>query len=261
MGVHCRETGRACVRGDKRGSILLMRGMDMEETDNTGENRRRVGGYVRRYAFLLAGLCIMSFGVAFSKKAELGASPISSIPFVLEPITGGALRIGLATTIVNAGIVLLQIIILRGKFKWRNLLQIPVCAAFGYLCQLAEWCIAGLSVTGYGQQWIVCAAGIVLVALGVSMEVTANVMTLAGEGLVLALCQVRPRVKFGTMKVLVDVSLVTIAVMLSFLFLHTLYFKSVREGTAAAALCVGLIARLFGIFIKPLGAKLFGADG
>ncbi len=239
---------------------FLTEQINMEETEMTGAKRQKIIGYAKRYAFLLVGLCVMAFGVALSKKAELGASPISSIPFVLEPITGGALRIGIATTIVNAGIVLLQIVILRGKFKWLNLLQIPVCAAFGYLCQFAEWCIAGISVGGYGQQWLVCAAGIVLVAFGVSMEVTANVMTLAGEGLVLALCQVHPRVKFGTMKVLVDVSLVTIAVVLSFLFLHGLYFKSVREGTAAAALCVGLIARLFSTFMKPLGIRLFGAE-
>ncbi|MCC8097112.1 MAG: hypothetical protein LIO44_00800 [Eubacterium sp.] len=37
------------------------------------------------------------------------------------------------------------------------------------------------------MQWVFCIVGIVLVAVGVSFEVVANVVTLAGEGLVLAI--------------------------------------------------------------------------
>ena len=65
-------------------------------------------------------------------------------------------------------------------------------------------------------------------------------VTLAGEGLILAICQVTP-VKFGTMKIIFDVSLVIIAASLSFLFLGGL--MGIREGTIAAALLVGLISR------------------
>ncbi len=35
-----------------------------------------------RCAILLAGLAVMALGVALSIKAELGTSPISSLPFV-----------------------------------------------------------------------------------------------------------------------------------------------------------------------------------
>ncbi|MDE5548620.1 MAG: YitT family protein [Clostridia bacterium] len=224
--------------------------------------KQKIIEYLKRYAFLIVGLIIMAFGVAFSKKAALGASPISSIPFVLKPIA--RLDIGIATTIVNTIIVLLQIVILRKKFKWINLLQIPVCAVFGYICQFAEWCLSGIVLqTGLSaalcwQNWLTCIAGIVLVAFGVSMEVTAKVMTLAGEGLALALCQVQTKIKFRFMKVIVDVSLVTIAVALSFTCLKSLYTDSVYFGTAAAAICVGLIAGQFNKFMKPLGDKIFG---
>ena len=225
-------------------------------------DKQTVIEYLKRYIFLIVGLFIMAFGVAFSKKAALGASPISSIPFVLKPIA--ALDIGIATTIVNTLIVLLQVIILRKKFKWINLLQIPVCAVFGYVCQFAEWCLSGIALqTGLTaalcwQNWITCFAGIILVAFGVSMEVTANVITLAGEGFALALCQVQTKIKFRFMKVIVDVSLVLIAVALSFIFLNELYTDSVYFGTAAAAICVGLLAGQFNKFMKPLGNRIFG---
>lgn len=91
-------------------------------------------------------------------------------------------------------------------------------------------------------------------AVGVSFEVTAGVVTLPGEGLALALCKLIP-IKFGYVKVMVDVSLVVIAAALSFAFLHRL--QGVREGTVAAAVFVGLIARGLNRFLVPLGNKLY----
>lgn len=108
------------------------------------------------------------------------------------------------------------------------------------------------------MQWLLCVCGIVLVAVGVAFEMSAGVLTLAGEGLVQALCTVLPKVKFGYMKVMVDVSFVVIAVVLSFIFLHEL--QGVREGTVAAAIFVGLIAKFLNRFISPVANKLF-ADG
>lgn len=79
--------------------------------------------------------------------------------------------------------------------------------------------------------------GIFLVAVGVSLEVKANVVVLAGEGVVLAICQVVP-IKFGYMKVGFDVTLVIVACILSFVFTEQIH--GVREGTVAAAIMVGL---------------------
>lgn len=103
------------------------------------------------------------------------------------------------------------------------------------------------------MQWVFCVIGIVLVAVGVSFEVTANVVVLAGEGVVLAICQVCP-IKFGTMKVIFDVSLVVIASALSLVFLNRL--EGVREGTVAAALFVGTISRQLNKPLGKLGEKI-----
>lgn len=198
----------------------------------------------------------MSFGVAFSINAELGTSPVSSIPYVTSEISG--LSVGTTTIIVNTIIVLLQIVVLRRRFKLIRLLQIPVCVVFGLLIDVAGLCIEAFVPDNYFMQWLLCVCGIVLVAVGVAFEMSAGVLTLAGEGLVQALCTVLPKVKFGYMKVMVDVSFVVIAVVLSFIFLHEL--QGVREGTVAAAIFVGLIAKFLNRFISPVANKLF-ADG
>ena len=196
---------------------------------------------IRRYLLLLAGLAIMAFGVAFSIKASLGTSPISSVPYVVSLFT--PLTVGTATIIMHCVFILLQIMILRKKYHPIQLMQLPVAFFFGYLTDFGVWAVQGITCNHYLQQWLVCLIGIFLVAVGVSLEVKAGVVVLAGEGVVLAICKVLP-VKFGYMKVGFDVTLVAIACVLSFAFTGRL--QGVREGTVAAALLVGLIAKQLG---------------
>lgn len=196
---------------------------------------------LKRYLLLLVGLTIMAFGVGFSIKASLGTSPISSVPFVVSLFT--PLTVGTATIAMHCVFILLQILILRKKYHPIQLMQLPVAFVFGYLTDFGLWALQGISCHTYWQQWIVCLIGIFLVAVGVSFEVKAGVVVLAGEGVVLAICQVVP-MKFGYMKVGFDVTLVVIACILSLVFTGQL--QGVREGTVAAAIMVGLIAKQLG---------------
>ena len=197
---------------------------------------------LKRYLLLLIGLAIMAFGVAFSIKASLGTSPISSVPYVVSLFT--PLTVGTATITMHCVFILLQILILRKDYHLIQLMQLPVAFFFGYLTDFGVWAVQGITCNTYWQQWIVCIIGILLVAVGVSFEVKAGVVVLAGEGVVLAICKVLPKVKFGYMKVGFDVTLVVIACILSIVFTGRL--QGVREGTVAAALLVGLIAKQLG---------------
>ena len=197
---------------------------------------------LKRYLLLLIGLSIMAFGVAFSIKASLGTSPISSVPYVISLFT--PLTVGTATITMHCVFILLQILILRKNYHPIQLMQLPVAFFFGYLTDFGVWAVQGITCNTYWQQWIVCLIGILLVAVGVSFEVKAGVVVLAGEGVVLAICKVLPKVKFGYMKVGFDVTLVVIACVLSIVFTGRL--QGVREGTVAAALLVGLIAKQLG---------------
>ena len=196
---------------------------------------------LKRYLLLLVGLSVMAFGVAFSIKASLGTSPISSVPYVLSLFT--PLTVGTATITMHCFFILMQILILRKNYHFIQLMQLPIAFFFGYLTDFGVWAVRGISYHTYWQQWILCLIGILLVAIGVSLEVKAGVVVLAGEGVVLAICQVLP-VKFGYMKVGFDVTLVVIACVLSLVFTDQL--QGVREGTVAAAIMVGLIAKQLG---------------
>ena len=209
---------------------------------------------VKRYLLLLAGLAIMAFGVAFSIKASLGTSPISSVPYAISLFT--PLSVGTATITMHCVFILLQILILRKDYHPIQLMQLPVAFFFGYLTDFGVWAVQRISYHAYWQQWIICLIGILLVAVGVSLEVKAGVVVLAGEGVVLAICKVLP-VRFGHMKVGFDVTLVVIACILSIVFTGRL--QGVREGTVAAALLVGTLARQFGKLLSRW--KLEGEPG
>ena len=199
----------------------------------------RLSVYIlKRYLLLLLGLSIMAFGVAFSIKASLGTSPISSVPYVVSLFA--PLTVGTATIIMHCVFIVMQILILRRDYHPIQLMQLPVAFFFGYLTDFGVWAVQGISYDTYWQQWIICIIGIFLVAVGVSLEVKAGVVVLAGEGVVLAICKVLP-VKFGYMKVGFDVTLVVVACLLSVVFTGQL--QGVREGTVAAAIFVGLIAK------------------
>ena len=206
----------------------------------------RLSVYIlKRYLLLLLGLSIMAFGVAFSIKASLGTSPISSVPYVVSLFA--PLTVGTATIIMHCVFIVMQILILRRDYHPIQLMQLPVAFFFGYLTDFGVWAVQGISYDTYWQQWIICIIGIFLVAVGVSLEVKAGVVVLAGEGVVLAICKVLP-VKFGHMKVGFDVTLVVVACLLSVVFTGQL--QGVREGTVAAAIFVGLIAKRIGKILE-----------
>lgn len=207
--------------------------------------------YVRRTIYLIVGLFVMSFGIALSIRAALGTSPISGIPYVLNLITG--LTVGTTTIIFNVALVLLQVLLLRRRFQLFQLLQVGVAVLFGLMNDAALAALAWVQPAAYWQQWLLCIGSILIVALGVSFEVNAKLVTLPGEGVVLAVCKIAP-IKFGAMKVINDVCLVIVAGALALIFLHEL--TGVREGTLAAAVFVGIIARQFNRFMKPVAERL-----
>lgn len=200
---------------------------------------------------LCAGLLIVSFGVAFSILADLGTSPISCPPYVASLLC--PLTVGEATIVMHCIFILIQMALLRKDYDWVQLMQLPVAFVFGYMTDFACWCISGLDCPNYLMQVVWCVVGIVLAGIGVSFEVAAGVVTLAGEGLVLAICKAF-KTRFGITKVIVDVSLAALACAAALMWLGEV--RGVREGTLAAALLVGIIAQWCGKPVEALAGRI-----
>ncbi len=214
---------------------------------------RKISYPGRRLLLLCAGFMTMAFGIAFSIRAALGTSPISSLPYVTALISG--LSVGVTTIIVNSVFIVMQVLILRRRFQKFQLLQLPGVVLFGLMIDAANFAVAGLGLSGYFSQWIFCLVGVLLLAAGISFEVSADLIMTPGEGLVLAICQVVP-IRFGNMKVIFDVSLVCTSIVLSFACLGRL--EGVREGTVAAALLVGQVVKPLSRLMKKVEPMIFG---
>lgn len=224
---------------------------------NIQETKEIFGRYMeifKRYVMLCVGLLIVAFGVAFSILADLGTSPISCPPYVASMLC--PLTVGEATIVMHCIFILIQMALLRKDYDWVQLMQLPVAFVFGYMTDFACWCIADVPCPNYLMQVVWCLVGIVLVGIGVSFEVVAGVVTLAGEGLVLAICKAF-KTRFDITKVAVDVSLVALACVASLIWLDGIH--GVREGTLAAALLVGVIAQWCNKPVEKL-AKALGIN-
>ena len=205
---------------------------------------------LKRYLIFLVGLFVNSLGVSLITKANLGTSPISSIPYVLSlnfPFT-----LGNFTIFFSIFLIVLQLIILRKNFKLEHILQIPVSIIFGYFIDLTMILFSWVNPEAYIMKIVYLLIGCLILGVGVYMEVLADVVMLPGESFVRAIV-LTWKTNFGTTKICFDVSMSVIAAVLSFIFAGRL--AGVREGTVIAALLVGFIARLIGkklVFLKDM---------
>lgn len=214
-----------------------------------------------RLLVLAVGLSVMSVGIALSVHSRLGTTPISTFPLVLGYIF--SLSVGTMTVLVNLAFVLAQILIRGRRFQPVQLFQIPVTLVFGWLIDVAMHLTAGVTTDNYLLQWVVVLAGIVLMALGIALQITARTITLAGEGIVLAVSDElsrrsggNPRYVFGNVKVVNDVTLVLTSVVLALVFLGEL--AGVREGTLAASLLIGPLVKRLVPVLAPFGRRALG---
>ena len=205
---------------------------------------------LKRYLIFLVGLFVNSLGVSLITKANLGTSPISSIPYVLSlnfPFT-----LGNFTIFFSIFLIVLQLIILRKNFKLEHILQIPVSIIFGYFIDLTMILFSWVNPEAYIMKIVYLLIGCLILGVGVYMEVLADVVMLPGESFVRAIV-LTWKTNFGITKICFDVSMSVIAAVLSFVFAGRL--AGVREGTVIAALLVGFIARLIGkklVFLKDM---------
>ena len=205
---------------------------------------------LKRYLIFLVGLFVNSLGVSLITKANLGTSPISSIPYVLSlnfPFT-----LGNFTIFFSIFLIVLQLIILRKNFKLEHIIKITVSIIFGYFIDLTMILFSWVNPEAYVMKIVYLLIGCLILGVGVYMEVLADVVMLPGESFVRAIV-LTWKTNFGTTKICFDVSMAVIAAVLSFVFAGRL--DGVREGTVIAALLVGFIARLIGkklAFLKDM---------
>ncbi|MDE5885533.1 MAG: YitT family protein [Oscillospiraceae bacterium] len=196
----------------------------------------------KRYILFIISLFFSALGVAFSKHAELGVSPISSVANVLS-CQFTAFSLGTWLIIWNCILILGQIVLLRKNFKLIQLLQIPLSFVFGWFTDLGMWIVNPIPVNSYPTQLLLVLIGIFIMGFGIALSVIADVILNSGEAFVKAISDTF-RKEFSNIKIGFDISCVILALELSLLFFD---FRIVgtREGTVLAAILTGLVVKFF----------------
>lgn len=210
----------------------------------------------RRYILFLFSVFINAYGISFITKAMLGTSPITSVNYVLSMFT--PLTMGQWTIIVNFLFMVIDLILMkRSELKSElrvYLLQIPITLCFGTFIDISMTSLSWLNPDGFLQQVVSALVGCVILAMGIALEVKADVAMVAGEYLVRVIAR-RIHGDFGYIKLGFDITNVVVACVFSLIFLSGI--KGVGLGTVAAALLVGPIVHV----LTPVSRMLDGVLG
>ncbi len=232
----------------------------MKKTDsvilNSISGKDKVISFVWQHLWLLISLFIMTFGVALSVRSALGSSVISTIPFVMSLAgTDGmvpALTIGDYTYIMNFLLVGGQMLVLRRRFEPVQLFQLLIGFFFGFLLDVNMALTEALDCTSLPARTLAQLAGCTVLAFGIAIEVRCGSVTMPGEGFPVALSRVTS-MPFAKAKIIVDISLVCIAIILGFVFFGRWLWQVVGPGTLFAMVYVG-------VAVKFISARIWWFD-
>ncbi|MHA2789012.1 YczE/YyaS/YitT family protein [Corynebacterium sp. S7] len=215
------------------------------------KNKKRGANVIVRLIISVIGVTIMMGGVALVTLAGLGTSPISAVIWVLT--LNGGLSFGGWTAVWNVLLILIQLLILRGRFPksgWWQLAALAVSSGtLDTWMNLFSW----VETDNYVLQLVTLFVGIFMLALGVSISVVPKLLFMPGEGLVVAVSTVTGW-DFSKVKIGNDISLVVLAVLLSLILFGNI--QGIREGTVIAAFMIGTVVGWVTPTVKRVVAKL-----
>lgn len=218
-------------------------------------NQKTLTLWIKRLFIYFIGLFCMAVGVVFSARSALGVSPVGSLANVVYQIALDRgipfITLGNATTGIYCLYILAEFLILRREFKPRMLLQLVASILFGWLVNLATALLVFLpDPAGYPMQLFYLLCSIPLVAAGVMLYLSPNILPTPGEGMSLAISK-KTGLSVGGSKTVFDCAMVIISGITSLIYFHALV--GVREGTVVCALLVGFVMRrLQRVFQKSL---------
>ena len=189
----------------------------------------------KKVAVYLAGLFILSAGVALSIRSGLGVSPVSSLPYVISLIL--EVYVGRVISVVMILLVLTQIILLRKNFRPIDLCQIAFSVVFGYFVDFILFLTREVHVAFYLGSLALLMVSIFFLSLGIAVMMETGIAPLPFESMVAALTASIPGARFHILKIVMDSVFAVLALGLALYFFRNM--QGVREGTILTALLVG----------------------
>lgn len=194
--------------------------------------------YSKRLLIYFTGILLVSAGIVLCKKCNLGISPISSIPFVLEDVI--PLSFGTLTMLFHLVNILLQSILGR-TINLKIVLQIPIAIIFGQVINLFQNLLNFHADTWY-IQILALVLSVIFTALGMVCMIHMQLIQNPPDGLVHLISQKSGK-ELGKVKIIYDISCVLISVAISLYFFGDI--RGFGLATIVSALAVGRLVTFF----------------
>ncbi|SHH97281.1 Uncharacterized membrane protein YczE [Sporobacter termitidis DSM 10068] len=203
-----------------------------------------------RIVIYICGLLTLALGIVLNTKANLGVSPIISVPYSIAVIWGQ--NLGAVTAGFYILFVIGQLVILRKRFRPVQFLQIPLSIIFGVLINFFGELIT-IGGKDLPTDLVLLVLGIFFTGLGAALTMMMNILPNAADGIVQAVSQ-RTGKKLGAVKNILDASCVAVAAAIS--MAATGRIIGIGLGTVLAAVGVGrVIALVNRLYQKKLPAQ------
>lgn len=144
---------------------------------------------VHKLSQFVAGIVLMSLGVALSVRSNLGTTPISTFPVAVNA-WNARISVGMAMFLMNAAFVVAQFALLRRRFPARRWLQLPAVLFFGGTIDLCLAALGSVSPGTWTMRLAVNLAAIPILAFGVWLCLVSDVLLMPGDGLASAIGEV-----------------------------------------------------------------------
>lgn len=209
---------------------------------------------MKKYIVIMFGFMIVGFGCALTIKANVGMGPWDAFAKSFSDIIG--IEVGTAGIIFNCMCVIGQLILLRKNFTFQHLLQVPFCMVLGVIVNFAANTLFTFEVTSIRQGILLYLLANMICALGVSMVMLINKVTMALEGFCMVLSRIFP-IEFHKVRQLADVISIAGVILLTIVFSIPL---SLGIGTVLGMLIFGPTLGIFMKLLHPIFLKLHLID-
>ncbi len=193
----------------------------------------------RRFVIFIIGIFILALGISLALKANLGVSPVSSLPYALTLAfsnTSFAITMGMWTTIFNLFYYFIQLIGQGKNFPKLQHGQIFLAFFLGTFIDFTTFLINWMSADLLIFRVIYLLLGVYLIALGIIFMFESDVSYSNAEGLALFIAN-KLNVSFTKVKVTLDLTHVILAIII--VFFTTKDFSVIGVGTIITVLGVG----------------------
>lgn len=206
----------------------------------------------KRIAVFLFSVMIQGCGISILAHALVGITPIASFSYVIS--LHCPLSLGGVTFFFHLALMVLQYFLLFPQDRDRRhimdiLWQIPMTFWFSLAIDTSGW-LLDQALLGFDIPYVMSIGmvivGSLIIATGITLAVHANVALVTGEAVV-KLVSLRIKKEFGFVKMGFDLTLVSLASIISFIATNFTMVEGVREGTLLSACMVGPSVR----FLMP----------